>query len=165
MKQSILINIPNPCHENWDRMTATEKGRFCGNCSKEVTDFSIMTDQQIFSHLSKSKERVCGHFSAGQLDRAITEPAKPIKKTFWAVLFSFILPFIVVNKTKAQQKIKPPVEQERATIGEVIATFKKDRQCDTDTSKTKLPSKKYTTNQFTRGELQVVKPANKKKLP
>ncbi|MBS1595356.1 MAG: hypothetical protein JST90_13650 [Bacteroidetes bacterium] len=49
MKHKLHLTIPTPCHERWDDMTATERGAFCHSCSKEVIDFSAMTDSELLS--------------------------------------------------------------------------------------------------------------------
>ena len=35
--------IPEPCHENWNKMTPQEQGRHCAVCSKVVVDFTKKT--------------------------------------------------------------------------------------------------------------------------
>ena len=50
MKTSILLHIPEPCHENWDAMTPQDKGRHCQSCNKIVVDFSVMTDRQVLDY-------------------------------------------------------------------------------------------------------------------
>ena len=47
MGKHIQLNIPKPCHENWDQMTPVDKGRFCGFCQKQVVDFTAMNDEQL----------------------------------------------------------------------------------------------------------------------
>ena len=37
------IRIPEPCHEDWGRMTPKQRGRFCGACQKKVHDLSAMS--------------------------------------------------------------------------------------------------------------------------
>ncbi|WP_183561137.1 hypothetical protein [Mucilaginibacter sp. SP1R1] len=60
------ISIPTPCHESWQQMTPVEHGRHCRQCCKTVTDFTVMSNQQIISHLSNQKN-VCGRFGEQQL--------------------------------------------------------------------------------------------------
>ncbi|MEP7278516.1 MAG: hypothetical protein ABI813_07735, partial [Bacteroidota bacterium] len=82
MKQKIRLHIPEPCHENWDGMTVTQQGRFCNACSKEVVDFSLMTDKEIFDYISTAGIALCGRVGTGQLDRDLRSPAE-LRKTGW----------------------------------------------------------------------------------
>lgn len=41
MNKEFYFHIPQPCHEHWDKMTPSAKGRFCESCSKQVVDFVI----------------------------------------------------------------------------------------------------------------------------
>lgn len=62
------IQIPTPCHENWERMLPDEKGRFCNACCKTVIDFTGMSPEAITIYLKEhSSQRVCGRFSTDQL--------------------------------------------------------------------------------------------------
>ncbi|HEY0029454.1 MAG TPA: hypothetical protein VGC65_01755, partial [Bacteroidia bacterium] len=71
MEQSdaIKISIPKPCHEDWNEMTANEKGAFCGKCCKAVLDFTTKTPDEIRSTLiEQSGKKICGRFMSDQLD-------------------------------------------------------------------------------------------------
>ena len=63
------ININEPCHENWDKMTANDKGAFCLSCKKNVIDFSQKTIAEVKSFFSElpATEKVCGRFREKQL--------------------------------------------------------------------------------------------------
>ena len=67
------ITIPKPCHEKWDLMTPTEKGKFCGSCQKEVMDFTNISNFQLASILDKGGN-VCGRFRENQLNKQISSP-------------------------------------------------------------------------------------------
>lgn len=41
------ISIPEPCSENWNEMTPTEKGAFCQKCALEVIDFTNKSSDEI----------------------------------------------------------------------------------------------------------------------
>ena len=45
MQKQTSLYIPKPCHEDWNKMTPTQQGKFCSSCSKQVIDFSLMSDQ------------------------------------------------------------------------------------------------------------------------
>jgi hypothetical protein len=40
MKSLMILKIDEPCNENWEMMSAVQKGRFCNVCSKDVIDFT-----------------------------------------------------------------------------------------------------------------------------
>jgi hypothetical protein len=60
------INIPKPCHENWDAMQPRQEGKFCGSCCKTVVDFTNWETQDIFAYL-KQNTGTCGKFKKSQL--------------------------------------------------------------------------------------------------
>lgn len=71
MKKKIkMISIPEPCHENWDKMTPVEKGRFCDACQKVVHDVTSFSDQKL-SDLLNSSPNVCIQASSAQVDRRL----------------------------------------------------------------------------------------------
>ncbi|MCB9261996.1 MAG: carboxypeptidase-like regulatory domain-containing protein [Flavobacteriales bacterium] len=86
-KKEISISLPSPCHEKWEDMTKTEHGRYCGQCTKEVIDFTRFTDDEMVSFFFRNRENVCGQFRATQLNRPI------IKET------TYRMPYL--NKTLA----------------------------------------------------------------
>lgn len=64
------IQIPKPCHEDWNAMTPTQQGAFCSSCSKEVVDFTQMTDEEVQNYfLYKTAGKTCGRFRSEQVDR------------------------------------------------------------------------------------------------
>ncbi len=73
------IHIPAPCHESWANMSPTEKGRFCTSCKKEVTDFTAMTESQIYLYV-KGKDAVCGRVTSKQLQKTPV-----LRETSWSV--------------------------------------------------------------------------------
>ncbi len=111
--QKLQLSIPEPCHENWQQMTATEKGRFCNACAKEVVDFSKMTDIQVLNYFTTiTNENVCGRALPEQLDRTISRTDTPKKKLFW--YWNYIIMFFMLfgkgNAVKAQGGIRPGTE-------------------------------------------------------
>ena len=88
------LKIPKPCHEDWSKMSPTEKGRFCKSCKKEVIDFTAMTDRQTLSKLNeKEGEQVCGRFQTTQLDKELkmSQGSKNMSKVAAAVALTAIL--------------------------------------------------------------------------
>jgi len=64
------IKIPEPCHEDWSKMTPTEKGKFCASCKKEVFDFTNYSDYELVRKLDRN-ESICGRFKETQLNKEI----------------------------------------------------------------------------------------------
>ncbi|MGE0568724.1 MAG: carboxypeptidase-like regulatory domain-containing protein [Bacteroidia bacterium] len=70
-KEAIKLSIENPCSEDWGKMTASEKGRFCDACQKVVVDFAAMSDKQIIDFLSNTSGKICGRIAKSQLNEPI----------------------------------------------------------------------------------------------
>lgn len=127
--QAIKISIPEPCHENWQQMTPTDKGRFCKACAKEVVDFSKMTDEEMLEFFTKKAEAsVCGRVMPQQLNRNIAKPVTIGQKVTWYWKY-LVATFLLFAKTPAKAQpseigkmvAKPPVEQNCNTVRGEIA--------------------------------------------
>lgn len=71
------IYIPDPCNEDWDKMTANEQGSFCDVCSKTVVDFSKKSESEIQQYLLDNiDKKVCGRFRISQLETAPIEESR-----------------------------------------------------------------------------------------
>ncbi len=118
MDKSIRVQVKEPCHENWQNMTANEKGRFCASCQKTVVDFTLMNDRQILDHLSKASGSTCGRFANDQLDRELS--AEVVKsKSRWAYLLNLLIPVFFTNSgnpTKGEHSIANSNSVERADV-------------------------------------------------
>ncbi|MDP5199312.1 hypothetical protein [Flavobacterium sp. DG2-3] len=69
METNYKITIPEPCQENWDKMTPKDNGRFCMSCSKTVIDFTSMFPEEIQHYfIQNQNEKICGRFKQSQLD-------------------------------------------------------------------------------------------------
>jgi hypothetical protein len=113
MKQKIQLQIPTPCHEDWDNMTATQQGRFCMSCQKEVIDFSVMTDKEILRYISTASGNTCGRIANDQLNRDLVPPPEP-RKIWWKYWMSIAASVIMLSaKSTAQDRvIKTPAVAE-----------------------------------------------------
>ena len=101
------VNLPEPCHEDWDKMDSQEKGRFCGSCQKLVIDFSQMSDTEIINYFKEYKgQNTCGHFKQSQVDRKLKEQETPRRKFFLKELAAACFAFFVASTdAKAQGEI------------------------------------------------------------
>jgi hypothetical protein len=131
MPKYLQLGIPEPCHEDWNKMSADAQGRFCGSCQKTVTDFTNMSDAQLIAFFKSPKTSVCGRFNQEQLERDILIPRKRIP---WIkYFFQFTLPaFLLSLKSSAQigkVAIIPPaqklaVERPAKLLGDTITVKK-----------------------------------------
>ena len=102
MSKKFQLQIPEPCHEDWNKMAPGDKGRFCDSCQKTVHDFTGMSDAQLIAFFKKpSTGSVCGRFYNDQLERDFEIPRKRLP---WMKYFlQLIVPaFLFTSKAKAQ---------------------------------------------------------------
>lgn len=96
MKTNYKISIPKPCHEDWEKMTPDETGRFCSSCTKSVVDFTSMKAFEIQEYfLQNEGKKICGRFKNEQLDSVIIQI--PRKVLFSQIRFHniFILALLI----------------------------------------------------------------------
>ena len=108
MKQKIQLQIPGPCQENWENMTATQQGRFCGSCRKEVIDFSVMTDKEILAYISTASSNMCGRIGEHQLNRDLITPPES-RKIWWKYWMGVAASFVLLT-AKSNAQVKTPKE-------------------------------------------------------
>lgn len=147
-KSNIIITIPEPCHEDWNKMLPDEKGKFCNSCNKSVFDFSNKSDSQIKDILMANKDqKVCGHFKKTQINRPLNftidlndlPKNMSVTKMFTIALFiafGTLLFSCTDNKGKAlgeiaiEQAIKPETLEKTGEtdvmVGQMIATMPLD---------------------------------------
>lgn len=116
----LILQIPNPCHENWDEMQPEEQGRFCLNCQKKVVDFTTMSDEAVKNYLlDKREEKTCGRFLASQIGRPLKNQTLSIdphwyqnlpysRQIFYAISLFFVLginscDFVTMGATNQNQ--------------------------------------------------------------
>lgn len=83
------IHIPEPCFEDWDKMTPNEQGAFCKVCSKTVVDFSKKSEDEIQMYISANMDKkICGRFNVSQLEQE-TEDVPKLKINIEEPKFNF----------------------------------------------------------------------------
>ncbi len=117
MKQlhSIQITIPQPCSEDWNKMTPQEQGRFCDSCRKCVVDFTNFSDTELYQYLIENKgKKACGRFRVEQLNRPIQIPHQPHSQLYkWVIAAGLSLIFTIASEADAFAQA--PIKQ-KATI-------------------------------------------------
>jgi len=102
--RELNITIPEPCHEDWNTMTPTEKGKFCNSCTKEVFDFTHYSDEQLIKRFEKEGD-LCGRFTTNQLNRDLVLQRKK-NHNYISYAFTGFLSLLLLNSnsSKAQDK-------------------------------------------------------------
>jgi hypothetical protein len=123
-----LIQIAEPCHENWDAMTPNEQGRHCGSCCKTVVDFTHWEPEDILVYL-QNNTNTCGRIPAAYLDTPIATPDTFVTSLFtsglsrftkMAAIFLFAFGLLSASCNTANPTTKAPEEQHQTT-GMMIA--------------------------------------------
>tara|TARA_R110002049_G_scaffold289495_4_gene472377 strand:+ start:250 stop:990 length:741 start_codon:yes stop_codon:yes gene_type:complete len=108
MKSTKTIQIPTPCNEKWSEMTATEKGKFCSSCQKEVIDYTSKSSIEISRLLNSSSENTCGRFNANQLNTPIiSETSNNLFKNLLKIAASTLLTVSISNKASGSNLYSP----------------------------------------------------------
>ncbi|NQY07628.1 MAG: hypothetical protein HRT68_15890, partial [Flavobacteriaceae bacterium] len=124
--KKLTISIPEPCHEDWSKMTPVEQGRHCDVCSKNVVDFTTFSDEAIYKYFNKY-DNLCGRFNSSQLDRSIALQRKETPN-YLSYAFSGLLSLslLTTTKTNAAPDLQgsPVIHVQQNTIkGIVIDAF------------------------------------------
>lgn len=100
MQKYYQLRIPEPCHEDWNKMTPSDKGRFCSSCSKTVVDFTVMNNDEIQKFLQlNADQKLCGHVRKSQLNRLkVTIPATVLQQS-WLGHRAFLLALLITMGT------------------------------------------------------------------
>lgn len=72
------IEIPEPCHADWDAMRPEERGKFCFECRKTVHDLSSMTEDEAKAFLRRSAcNDICISFEHDEEGNLVFEAPAP----------------------------------------------------------------------------------------
>ena len=104
----LQVNIPEPCHEDWEQMAPLPDGRrHCASCSRNLVDFSGMTDREIHQFLRQNEGKICGRWRRDQLSRSIY-PIPPQRRGFRAA--AVIGGLLAAANLAGQEKSTPVIE-------------------------------------------------------
>lgn len=111
MAKYLQIQVPAPCHENWEQMKATSTGAFCNACEKTVIDFTAMTDNQLLEYFIQHPSGGCGRFYTDQLTHPLEIPVKriPWLKYFFQISLPALLFSYKANAQRLTKKLMNPV--------------------------------------------------------
>ncbi len=151
MSPKLHLKVAEPCHENWNEMSPTGQGRYCGSCQKQVVDFSGMDDAQLVQFFKKpSTGSICGRFMSEQLERDLVIPRKRLN--WFKYFLSLAIPAFFVMKSSGQRTVgkiavdsrdtsRIPIDREIRTLGMVLPTTIKP-VCEDSTTKPRITNKK-----------------------
>ena len=105
--QKYVLKINKPCSEDWDTMTENEQGRFCSSCSKNVTDFTSLSNSEILAIYDKSPVKHCGRLTKAQLENGILLESRQKHTNFLKVAAGLILALISKDAISSNVKAKP----------------------------------------------------------
>ncbi|MEZ4796120.1 MAG: carboxypeptidase-like regulatory domain-containing protein [Flavobacteriaceae bacterium] len=105
MRKTLTLNIPKPCHEDWNKMTPQEKGRHCSVCQKKVFDFTTKTDEAIIKTFEQ-EGNVCGRYLNSQLNRTLILSRKE-KNSFASLVASGLLALLSISSQNLSAQEKP----------------------------------------------------------
>jgi hypothetical protein len=115
----LKISIPNPCSQNFAEMPKQGDGMYCGQCTKIVYDFSMMTDYELLNFFKTKPDVHCGKFHNSQLNRNI-EPVVIRNKFLHKIsaIAASVLALVALkpNTAKAQGEIMHfPTQTDKTT--------------------------------------------------
>ncbi|MDZ4665735.1 MAG: T9SS type A sorting domain-containing protein [Bacteroidota bacterium] len=176
-KSNIVITIPEPCHEDWNKMLSNEKGlptgqagKFCNSCNKSVFDFSNKSDSEIKDILMAQKDqKVCGHFKKTQINRPLNiridlsnlPKNMSVTKMFTIALFITFGTFLFsctdnlgksVGEISIEQNIKPETKEKhedaKALVGQMLATMPPDTMSKTEKNEDTVEGRMEITTHY-----------------
>ncbi len=124
------LNIPNPCNEDFSKMTVTERGAFCEKCSTDTYAFYNKSIPEIKSilHQNMGKE-ICGRFAPGQMEAINAEFEACTfrsKKSFQSAFAMTLLVVFGLGLFSCQDKQQETdiIQFQKATT-EIVSAFEK----------------------------------------
>jgi hypothetical protein len=159
MERKHKLTIPEPCHENWDKMMPKENGRFCLSCSKTVVDFTSMLPEEIqHFFIQNQNNRVCGRFKNEQLETITLQiPSRVLySQTNYHKMFLLAL-FVAMGTTLFSCQDKDGNKKEIGAIEVVDNVYQDESEapsvCYGHQIESKKVSSKKTRQKFVMGKV------------
>ena len=127
------INIPEPCSEDWSKMTPNEKGAFCQKCSLDVYDFTNKSADQIRQVLALNMPNpVCMRLEPQQLDQLNNDFSawKVQNKQSYQRAWLFTLLVVFGMTLFSCEEDEEPVVKEYQKIGQTILNQTEEKVID-----------------------------------
>lgn len=68
-----FLKLNKACSEQWENMKPNENGSFCDTCSKNVIDFTQLSQLEISEKVKKSKGEICARLTKKQLETPLID--------------------------------------------------------------------------------------------
>jgi len=152
-KKALTLTVPEPCGENFNKMTPVKGGKFCDSCEKTIVDFRTMSDYQILRFYKENNGKICGVFNQKQLNRAMPFPMEVAPSKNWKAVAALAAGLLFSGGLVSQTTIP--------TIGKTTATTQ-------IINKGEQPKASTTPNQTIKGRVianfELIVPANLKEI-
>ncbi|MGH1384485.1 hypothetical protein [Kordia sp.] len=116
--KSKFLKLNKACSEQWDNMKPNEKGSFCDTCSKNVIDFTQLSQLEISEKIKNTKGEICARLTKQQLETPLIdlEIQKKYKLPYSNIAASIVLAStMAVSTTSCAQNEKAPTEFVKTT--------------------------------------------------
>lgn len=106
---SLHLPIASPCHEDWDAMDPSARGRFCHSCAKDVHDLAAMTEREARELLAATAgQRICVRYLADRDGRIRFRPEAAARAAVAGLALAACTPHD--NPTHANLRQQPAIE-------------------------------------------------------
>jgi hypothetical protein len=106
---SLHLPIASPCHEDWDAMDPSARGRFCHSCAKDVHDLAVMTEREARDLLAANAgQRICVRYLADREGRIRFRPEAVARAAVAGLALAACTPHD--NPTHANLRQQPAIE-------------------------------------------------------
>ena len=125
-QNKLILSIPNPCNESWDKMSTIDKGKFCSHCQKTVTDITTMTDAEIVRLFQQQTDTHCIRAFSSQLNRKISLPTQAPTRFYKIAIALGLVLFSVSTKDSIGHSKSSLIEQNLLSNAQDSTTQKVD---------------------------------------
>lgn len=109
------LSINQPCSEDWNKMSPSEKGKFCQKCQKSVIDFTTMRDHEIVSTIENSTGPICGKLLPHQMEHTYNLQYKKSHLLYPSILMS-LLALQSAQDAQAGNSVEPSPTKQALSI-------------------------------------------------
>ena len=124
-----IVQLPKECTQSWEEMHAGINGKFCQHCSKHVTDFTNLGDEEIIKAIQQAEGKLCGRLHTHQLNRVLMPaPVYKQKHNRFREILAALLLLISTREASAHdtgqkpQIVSQPLKPEVKDVADNIDT-------------------------------------------